>query len=638
MTWRRPLSATLSTLCCITLMSAQDLSIVPERPAKNIVIRPYLPTTVPQSRLQNSTRVRDLVRAGVLYLTVQDAIALALENNIDIEVARYNPIIAQWNLERFKAGGALPGVPSGASQVGQVASGQGVAGSQAAAGISNTGAVGSGNNSANATVTQIGPATQTYDPIIQESSVFSHTTSPQPNITQSLTPVVVDDTRAHSFSYQQGFVTGGSASVTYTDNYLKENAPTDILNPSSAVNFSIQFQHNLLRGFGVAVGYRNIAVAKLNLRTSDLVFKSQVISVVANVLNLYYGLVADYDDVSSKKTALEAAQKLYSDNKEQVRIGSLAQLDLTTAEASVASAEQDLVVSQTNLFQQEIELKSVLSRTGGADPVLVTARIVPLDRIEIPEQDEFPPVSELVKQALTKRADLATEKGNFQASQISALGTRNGLLPNLIGFAADSQRGLSGVGHTVATPVGVTQPDPFLVGGIGTALGQMVRNNFPTYRAGFFFQAPVENRQAQADYAVDQLTLRQTELQNQKDANQVQVDVMNSVVAIRQARARYQAAVHNRILDQQLLDAEQRKYSLGASIPYNVIVQQRELAGAQTTELSALVSYSNARVTLEQTLGTILDTYHVSIGEAASGKIARPSVLPANLPAPPSEH
>jgi len=617
----------------MTIVSAQNYNIAPERPHANIVIRPYLPTTVAPPRLQNSARVRDLVRAGVLYLTVQDAIALALENNIDIEVARYNPIIAEWNLERLKAGGALPGVPNGASQVGQAAAGQGVAGSQAAAGVSTTGSAGSGNNSSNATVTQIGPQTQTYDPIIQESSVFSHTTTPQPNITQSLTPVLVDDTRAHSFSYQQGFVTGGSASVTYTDNYLKENAPTDILNPSSAPSFSIQFQHNLLRGFGVAVGYRNIAVAKLNLRTSDLVFKSQVIAVVANVLNLYYGLVADYDDVSSKKTALEAAQKLYSDNKEQVRIGSLAQLDLTTAEAQVATAEQDLLVSQTNLFQQEIELKNVLSRTGGTDPVLATAHVVPLDRIEIPEQDEFPPVADLVKQALAKRADLATEKANFQASQISALGTKNGLLPSLVGFAADAQRGLSGVGHAVAAGSTVLQPDPFLVGNIGTALGQIVRNNFPTYRGGVFFQAPFENRQAQADYAVDQLNLRQTELQNQKDANQVQVDVMNSVVAIRQARARYQAAVHNRILDQQLLDAEQRKYSLGASIPYNVIVQQRELDLAKATELSALVSYSNARVTLEQTLGTILDTYHVSIGEAVSGKVARPSVLPANLPA-----
>ncbi len=635
MTWRRPVSKIVCGLCCMTLVWAQEESILPERPSANIIIRPYLPTTVPPIRLQNSARIQDLVRGGILYLSVQDAIALALENNIDIEVARYNPIIAAWNLERFKAGGALPGVPNGASQVGQVASGQGVAGSQAAAGISTTGSGGVGNNSANATVSQIGPQTQTYDPIIQESSVFSHTTTPQPNITQSLTPVLVDNTRSHSFSYQQGFVTGGSASVSYTDNYLNENAPTDILNPSSAPSFSIAFQHNLLRGFGIAVGYRNIAVAKLNLKTSDLVFKSQVISVVANVLNLYYGLVADYDDVSAKKSALEAARKLYSDNKEQVRIGSLAPLDVTTAEAQVASAEQDLVVSQTSLYQEEIQLKNVLSRTGGSDPVLLTAHIVPLDRIEIPDQDEFPQVSDLVKQALANRSDIGTEKANFQASQISALGTKNGLLPNLIGFAGDTQRGLSGVGHTIVSQFGVTQPDPYFVGGISTALGQIVRNDFPAYHGGVYFQAPIENLQAQADYAVDQLTLRQTELQNQKDANQVQVDVMNSVVAIRQARARYQAAVHNRILDEQLLDAEQRKYSLGASIPYNVIVQQRELDVAKSTELSALVSYSNARVTLEQTLGTILDTYHVSMADAISGQVSRPSVLPANLPAKP---
>lgn len=624
-----------TALCYTSLLSvswAQQSAILPVKPQAPVIVRPYKAPTVPPVRLANSARFRDLIRAGNLYLTAQDAIALALENNIDIEVARYNPIIAAWNLERFQAGGALPGVPSGASQVGQVATGQGVAGSQAAAGVSTTGGNLAAGGQANATISQIGPVTQTLDPTIQESSVFSHTSVPQPNVTQSLIPVLVSATRVYNGSYQQGFVSGGSISLTYTDNYLKENAPGDILNPSSATNLSLLAQHNLLRGFGVAVGSRNITVAKINLRTSDLVFKSQVITVVANVLNSYYGLVAGDEDIKAKSTALDVARKLYEDNKEQVRVGSLAPLDLTMAESQVASAQQDLVVSQTTRVQQEVELKNLLSRNGTADPVLAPVHIIPLDRIVIPERDDFPPVSDLVKQALANRTDLAAQRANLSASQVSALGTRNGILPNLVVFGGESQRGLAGVGHTVVTPQGTATADPFVVGGIGTALGQIFRRNFPTERGGAFFGAPIHNWQAQADYGIDQLQLRQTELQNQKDSHQVEVDIMNSVVALRQARARYDAAVHNRILQQQLVDAEQRKYSLGASIPYNVIIQQRDLTNSQASELSALVTYNNARLTLEQTLGNILEENHVSIAEALKGKVARPSELPSNLP------
>ena len=269
-------------------------------------MRPYLPAHVPPVRLMNSTRLRDLMRAGILYLTAQDAIALALEDNIDIEVARYNPSLSAWQLERAQAGGLLPGVPSGAAQAGSVATGQGVAGSQAAAGVTSTGASGATSTASNATISQIGPITQNLDPSIQEVSTFSHRTTPQFDVIQSIIPVLVSDSRAHTATYQQGFLAGGSVTVTYSDHYLNENAPTDVLNPSVAPNLSIAFQQNLLRGFGVAVNARTITVAKMNLNITDLNFRSQVIGTVAQVLNAYYALVADYEDIKAKQSALEA--------------------------------------------------------------------------------------------------------------------------------------------------------------------------------------------------------------------------------------------------------------------------------------------------------------------------------------------
>jgi outer membrane protein len=611
---------------CANITWAQQVSVDPVRPSGSFIVRPYKTPEVPPVRTGNSERLRALVRAGALYLTAQDAIALALENNVDLEVARYNPLISVWQLQRAQAGGALPGVPSGASQAGTVASGQGVAGSQAAVGASAGAGAASTGRTSNATITQVGPVTQTLDPAFQETTVFSHTSQPQPNITQSLTPVLVSNTKVYNASLQEGFLTGGSVTVNYTDHYLKENAPTDLLNPSVAPSLSVSFQHNLLRGFGVAVNARTITVARLNLKTTDLNFRTQVINAVSGVLNVYYGLAAGYEDVKAKSSAVEVAQQLYTDTKEEIRIGSVAPIELTTVESQLATSQQSLVDSQANLQQHEVQLKNLLSRTGAADPLLSTVRIIPVDRLAVSGTDDLPPIPDLVRQALANRSDLASEKLGVESAEISALGTRNGILPTLQVLAGESQAGLAGTGHVVISSNGRVQaPDPYFVGGIDTALGQIFRRNFPTERIGAFVAVPLLNRQAQADYGIDQLQLRQTQLSTQKDLNQVQVDVMNYVVALRQARARYDAAVRNRGLDQQLLDAERRKLTLGASTPYNVIVQQRDLTAAQSAETAALVSYTYARIALDQTLGTTLEANHVSIEEARAGKIARVS-------------
>jgi outer membrane protein len=610
-------------LCCFWPVStaiAQVASIEPVRPSAPVIIRPYLAAELPPVRLVNSGRLSDLIRAGKLYLTAQDAIRLALENNIDLEIARYSPIASAWNVERAEAGGALPGVPSSASQAGSVASGQGVAGSQAAAGVSGGVNIATGGNAGNATITQIGPVTQNLDPSIQETSTFSHRSIPQPNSVQSLVTNLITNTRVLNVSMQEGFLTGGTATVTFKDNYLNENAPTDVLNPSSAPNLAISFQHNLLRAFGIAVNARNITVAKINLKTSDLNFKTQVMSTVASVLNAYYALAADYEDLKAKKTAFETAQTSFKENQERVDLGALAPVDLTTAEALVASTQQDFIVSETTAQQQALQLKNLISRTGVANRLLADAELIPIDKLSIPDKDDLPSMQEMIQKALANRTDLLAAQASVTTSEVSALGTRNGLLPSLQAFGSLSNAGLGGTPRTVFG----RRSDPYFTGGVGTGLGQVFRRNFPSERIGAFGSIPISNRQAQADYGIDELQLRQTELSNQKTFNQVGVDVMNSVIALRQARSRHQAAVQNRILAEQLLDAEQKKFRLGSSTSYNVVQQERDLTNAQSVELSALVSYTDARISLDQTLGTTLETNHVSIAEARSGIVAGP--------------
>jgi outer membrane protein TolC len=658
---RRAIAFTTAALCITPVWGQARQDIAPMRAQTNVLLRPYEAPSVPPVRLRNSARIQDLIRGGKLYLTVQDAIALALENNIDLESARYNPLINEWDLELFSAGGALPGVPSGSSQAGSVASGQGVNGSQAAAGVS-TGGISSGsNNSANATISQIGPVTPSLDPTFQSTQTFSHKSYLQPNVVyiQGGQYNIVDLTRNNSTSITEGLITGGQVSMTYKDSYLNENAVTDLLNPTSSPTLSLSIQHNFLQGFGTSVNSRNIIVAKNTLAMSDTVFKGEVISVITNVLTLYYGLVADYEDVKAKQSALDVAQKFYEDNKKQVQIGTMAPLDVTTAEAQVASSQQDLTVSETTLQQQQVSLKNTLSRSGLADPLLAEVEIVPLDRIEIPEHDNLPPTKDLIATARANRTDLIIEAENLKNSQITATGTANAVLPQLAGLASASDQGLSGDPRAVPivtsgqTQTGTTTvppgfapcpgnpreicevPNSYFVGGIGTALGQVFRRNFPTERAGAFIAPTLRNRSALADETIDQLTIRQNELQLRKDQNQLAVDVSNQVIGLQQARARYEAAVRNRVLEQQLLDAEQKKFSLGASTTYNVVQQQRDLVAAQSSEVSALVAYSNARVSLDETLGTTLENNHVTVQEALSGHVSRVSTVPANPPGNP---
>ncbi len=645
----------------------QQLSIDPERPTGTVFLRPYKAPTIPPIRVRNSSRVQDLIRSGKLYLTAQDAIALALENNIDIESARYQPLIDQWQLELYQAGGSLPGVPAGSSQVSSVTSGQGVSGSQQSAGVSGGNNNSSGSNAVNATIAQIGPTTPALDPVFQQQASFSHLSSPQANSVQSQTVNYIENLRRYTSSLTEGFITGGQVSLTYNDSYDRENAASDVLNPSSATLLSLSLSQNLLQGFGIAVNSRFITVAKANLKLDDLIFKGEVIGVVVNVLNLYYGLVADYEDAKAKQTAVEVAQQFYQNNKKQVEIGTMAPLDVTTAEAQVASSQQDLVISQTTLEQEAVLLKNVLSRNGLGDPLIREVQIIPLDRIDVPEQDTLPPLKSMIASALANRTDIAGNKLSFTNAQVSALGTANGVLPQLAALAGASNRGLSGVAQPVPQgsltttgqgtangtggPVSIPQgfgpcpapnagqvcefPNPYVVGNIGTALGQTIRRDFPTERVGGYLAPTLRNRIAQSDYAIDQLTLRQTELQNQRSTNQIAVDVSNQVVGLQQARVRYQAAVKNRILEQQLLEAEQKRFSLGASTTFLVVQQQRDLATAQSSETAALVAYSNSRVTLDQTLGATLDTNHITVTEAQKGRVNYQSVLPASLPTQP---
>jgi outer membrane protein TolC len=309
----------------------------------------------------------------------------------------------------------------------------------------------------------------------------------------------------------------------------------------------------------------------------------------------------------------------------------LAPIEVTRAEAQVYSSEQDLLVAQTNALQQETVLKNALSRNGVASPLLAEVHVIPLDTITVPAKDDIKPLDELVKDALSRRVEIAQGQINIDSNQINLRGIKNGLKPSLQVFAELTNNGLAGQPNYLA-PDQVT-PIPALTGGYGSLLGQIFRRNYPNYSAGLSLSIPLRNRQPQSDYVTSALSLRQSELSLQKSINQVRVDVQNAVIGVKQARAQYDSAVKARILQQQTLDADKRKYTLGASTVLQVITDQQTLSAAQSTEVTSLANYSHARITFDQNMGTTLEVNNISIDEALAGRVARRSVLPATLPA-----
>jgi outer membrane protein len=620
---RGKLAVSVAWLCVFGQLQAQQPFV--EKPKAPVLWRPYKTPAIPEVVLSNSDRLRSLMRAGRLYLTLQDAIALAIENNLDLQVDRYGPLNAEWNLARQQAGGPLKGVTSGNSVVNTVVSGQGVAGAVQAAGLSTNNGNGNTGNQ-NGTISQIGPITPNLDPVFQNTSVWGHQTQPQTNSIVSQTNALVNTTHIFQSQAQEGLITGGTARLSMNESYLAQNAPTNLLNPSEFPQAQIFVRHSLLNGFGVAVNSRFIHIAQKNVVGANVTFRSQLNVLVQNVVNLYWDMAASSEDLRARESALRISEKFFEDTNKEIQLGAIAKVDIYRAEADLSSRKQDLSIAQQNASQQATQMKSLISRV--LDPMLDAAEIVILDRIQIPDTENLPPLRDLVTKALANRPDVALDKISNETSEISSLGTTNNLLPILQGTLSTTSSGLAGS----VNPASGQVPSPYLIGGYGTALGQIFRHDYSSRLAQLVFVGTFRNNSAQGDYGVDQLTLRQGDLVERRNRNDMVVQISNQMIAVRQARSRYTNAVATRELQQNLLDKERQKFALGSSTIDLVIAGERVLSAAHYAEIAALSAYSRARVALDQVLGLTLETNHVSVDEALKGKVGRESKIPDSTP------
>ena len=613
-------------ILCACAAAQQEIGIQPPTGGWSLITGNYRAGSVPPIRLENSSRLASLIRAGNLYLSARDVVALAIENNIDVEIQRYGPLLAQQILKRAQAGGALRSVGLGIATGPTSVSLQGVSvNTSGGVGLSAGNGVGSGGG----IVTQLGPALLPLDPTLLGVASFGHTTSPQSNEVLTSTPVLVDTTRTYEAQYVQNFEFGLTAQLTYVSTRVGINSVSYNLNPFTSGDLDLILTQNLLQGFGRAVNGRNIRVQRNNVKVSALQFKLQVIATVSSALNLYWDLVSFDADVRARQREVATAQQLLEDNKKLVQFGTAAPIEITRAESQLYTSQQDLVTAQTNLMQQETILKNYLSRNGVSDAGLTNLHIVPLDKFAIPDKDEPRPLEDLIHQALASRPEMEQARLNLQSNEMNLVGIKNSLKPTLQGFAELTNNGLSGVLAGVGLVQGYNSP---LVGGYGDLLGQIFRRDYPNYSAGVSLNITLRNRAAQADYATSLLELRQNELNLRKNINQIRVDVQNALVGLQQARARFEAAVKSRILQEQTLAGDQKRYALGATVAFQVVQDQRDLATEHSAEVQIMANYTHALIALDQALGTTLDVNQVSINEAMKGQVSQASTLPVDLP------
>ncbi len=596
-------------------------------------LRLYAPRKYNTARLANTARLGELMHGGKIYLSLSDAIGLALENNYDIAIARINLDIADTDILRAKAGSSLRGVSTGlvtntlGGSTSTITGGGGPGGTTTSSGGGGTGANGlvlSTNGS--------GPTPEAMDPVLTSTLEYEATTTPQSNLLFSGgLPSTYTNTGTFNFGYQQGYSTGTLLNVTYNNARVSTNNPFNSYSPNITTNFRAQATQHLLQGFGRGINMRFVLQAKNNRQITDSAFRQQLLYTINQVENIYWGLVSAYEDAQDKQEALDQSTQLTADNRRRVTIGTLADLDVVNSDSAAASDKQALVAAQSNLEYQQLVMKQAIVRNLN-DPQLAHAPIVPTDRVgldRIPEEDT--PVEDLVSVVYANNPQIEQAVLNMKNNQITIKAERNGLLPTVDLFAFYGGSALAGAQSPTALNFATGQPYPpnsFPPISYGTAFGNMFNNSAPDKGFGLTVTIPLRNRTAQADHSRSEMELQQSQMRLEQLYTQIRIGVLNGQYALQNDRAQVAAAVAARNYAEQSLHAEQRKYALGASTPSNVFQQSRNLALARNTLISATAAYARDRAALLQLSASTLDRYGISMTAAVSGNLSQSPVVP----------
>jgi len=634
------------------LYSDQDYS-KPKSPFPN-VMAPYTSRNVPPPNLTNSARTDQLFRDGKIYLSINDAVAMALENNLDIVLQRYNLSIADTDLLRTKSGafalgvnaGVVTGTPggSGGTSAGGIgssstgATGTGAGGTQigvGGAGAGVGGLVGSTNGA--------GPPLDSYDPSLTGTIQGERATTPQSNVVITGTASLVQNTNLYNFGYTQAFPTGTLATVAFQNNRVTTNSLFTLVSPQISSGFRFQLRQHLLQGFGFDPNLRWIRIARNNRENGDIVFRQQIIQTVSQVENIYWDLVTAYEAVRVNERALQLAQKTQSDDEEEIGIGTLAPITLVQAKSGVATANQNLIASQTQLQLQQLLMKNAITKNMG-DPILAAAPVIPTDTLQFNEPQEVRPVEDLIREALQARPDIATARINLTNAEISRKSLKNALRPTLDLYAFYGASSLAGDQNALLPPCnfpgavpGQNCLDPGTIprSGYPNAFHELFNSSGPDKGVGVNLNIVLRNRAAQSEQVRSELEYRQAQVGLQQTENTITIQVRQAQFSVQQNYAALQSAMADRDFKKESLVAEQKKFGYGASTPTLVLQASSDLTKAESNVLNAAANYEKSRVALDQSTAETLSKLGIDLADAEAGQVKRvptvKGVVPANV-------
>jgi outer membrane protein TolC len=600
-------------------------SVALEMPKSRSPFSAYTAATTPEPSLTNSPGLTQLIRDGKLYLSVKDAIRLALENNLDIAIARYNLPIADMDILRTKAGGVFRGVNTGVVQgtpgggvggFGTGAPGAGAGGTTAGAGGAGAGASGLVQSTLG-----VGTAVQSYDPVIIGTFGEEHQTTPLANLQIYGVPLLQLNTGQANVGFAQAFPTGSSFSFEFNNNRQTTNSPFFNLSPALGSMYRVSFQQQLLSGFGFGPNLRYLRIAKNDKKISDIGFKDQVMATVTQVENIYWDLVSSYEQAQVNEQSVAFAQQSLDNAKKQLQLQSVPAMDVMKAEAEVSKRAQDLTVARTSLQLQELLMKNALTKSLD-DPVLESVNVIPTDRAQTAQPYAAnQSVQALIDQALRERPELQESDIDLVNRQISGKAARNALLPSLSLVAFYGGSGLAGPLNPVYNIPGVpnvsTVPADF-----GGALGNSFNNTAPDYYVGFNLNIPIRNRVAKADQYRSELEYRQAELRREELRKQIRIEVRNAEYALQQTAARVDAAQKARDLAQRTFEITQKEQTLGAGSTFQTMTAQRDLALGELDLVTAKTVYEKAKVELDRATASTLEHNGIEIQAAIKGMIS----------------
>jgi outer membrane protein TolC len=603
-----------------TAQSATNVSVPFEMPRSSNPFSAYSPSQVPEPQLTNSPLINQLIQDGKLNLSLKDAIRIALQDNLDLAIARYNLPIADTDVLRTQAGGSFRGVNTGVVQgtPGGGVGGFGTGAPGAGAGGTTGGAGGAGAGAAGLVQSTlgIGAPVSLYDPTIIATVGGQHLTSPLANLSVYDVPLLRANTGQANFAYSQAFSSGTSLLFQFNNNSQTANSPVITLSPALSSTFQLTIQQQLLAGFGFGPNLRYLRIAKNNKKISDMGFKDQVIATVTQIQNIYWDLVNAYEQSQVNEQSLSFAQQSLDNAKKQLQLESIPALDVMRAEAEVSRRAQDLTVARTSLQLQELLMKNALTRNLD-DPVLESVPVVPTDRLENSEIAPARPVQDLITEALHDRPELLESDVDLLNRQLTRQAAKNNLLPSLalVGYYGGS--GLAGPKNP-SLLTGLAPPTvPVDFSG---ALENTFNNSAPNYYLGVSLTIPIRNRIAKADQYRSELEYRQAQLRREELRNQIRIEVRNAEYVLEQTAARVDAARKSRDLAQRTFDITKKEQDLGAGSTFQTLSAQHDLALAQLDLVTAMTVYKKARVELERATASTLDDNGIEIKAAIEGR------------------